>query len=87
MTCLPSTIPQREAMRAGSIRKWRRMTNGCAERSTVTQSPSSPRCDHGDTHADVLDSCWGFIGDDDYAMSEGMAFVGWQIASALRIAS
>jgi hypothetical protein len=40
-------------------------------------------CDHGDTHADTLDSCWGFLGDDDYAMQEGRAFVGSYVIAAL----
>lgn len=30
-------------------------------------------CDHGDEHADVVGSCWGFVGDMDYCLSEARA--------------
>jgi hypothetical protein len=40
-------------------------------------------CDHDTLHETELDSCWGFIGDDDYAMEQGLDYVGSQIVSVL----
>lgn len=40
-------------------------------------------CDHGDEHADTLDSCWGFVGESDYCLSEARAYVGGMIVSTL----
>lgn len=30
-------------------------------------------CDHGDTHRDVLESCWGYIGEEHYCLAEGVS--------------
>ena len=50
-------------------------------------------CDHGhededeDTiaacpHSEILDSCWGFIGEDKYAMEEGLSVAKWHVEHA-----
>lgn len=64
----------------GEVETYDEWMRGAVYGYTVT---IESECDHGDTHADVLDSCWGFIGEDDYAMEQGMSFVGWQITSVL----
>lgn len=29
-------------------------------------------CDHGHEHAETVDSCWGFVGEDDFALEQGI---------------